>query len=96
MSVKSGIPEGPARHLDVSRQKVSPHCLEAISDGVRVRFPVRFQAVKVPISGGFPDENPTKKANRLKALLRGISLSEYGSEGFRSTVEAVVRVRLLT
>ena len=28
-------------------------------------------------------ENPTKKANRLKALLRAISLSEYGSEGFR-------------
>ena len=28
-------------------------------------------------------ENPTKKANRLKARLRGISLSEYGSEGSR-------------
>ena len=46
------------------------------SDGVRVRFPVRFQAVKVPIFGavkvpifgGFPVENPTRKANRLKAL----------------------------
>ena len=25
-------PEGPARHLDVSRQKVSPHCLETIFD----------------------------------------------------------------
>ena len=53
------------------------------SEGVRVRFRVRFQAVKVQIFGGFPVENPTKKANRLKALLRGISLSEYGSEGFR-------------
>ena len=51
------------------------------SDGVQVRFRVRFQAVKVPIFGGFPVENPTKKANRLNALLRGISLSEYGSEG---------------
>ena len=39
--------------------------------------------MKVPIFGGFPVENPTKKANRLKALLRGVSLSEYGSEGFR-------------
>ena len=39
--------------------------------------------MKVPIFGGFLVENPTKKANRLKALLRGISLSEYGSEGFR-------------
>ena len=29
------------------------------SDGVRVRFRVRFQAVKVPIFGGFPVENPT-------------------------------------
>ena len=60
------------------------------SGGVRVRFPVRFQAVKVPIFGGFPVENPTKKANRLKALLRGIALSEYGSEGFR------VRLRRLS
>ena len=44
---------------------------------------VRFQALKVPIFGGFQVENPTKKANRLEALLRRISLSEYGSEGFR-------------
>ena len=58
-------------------------CNGDCSDGVRVRFRVRFQAVKVQIFGGFPVENPTKKANRLKALLRGISLSEYGSEGFR-------------
>ena len=52
------------------------------SDGVRVRFRVRFQAVKVQIFGEFLVENPTK-ANHLKALLRGISLAEYGSEGFR-------------
>ena len=51
---------------------------------------VRFHAVKVPIFGGFPVENPTKKANRLKALLRGISLSEYGSERFQ------VRLRRLS
>ena len=44
----------------------------------------RFQAVKVQIFGGFPVENPTKKANCLKALLRGIALSEYGSEGLRA------------
>ena len=37
--------------------------------------------MKVPIFGGFPVESPTKRANRLKALLRGICLSEYGSEG---------------
>ena len=63
------------------------------SDGVRLRFQVfrvRFQAVKVPIVGGFPVENPTKKANRLKALQRGLSLSEYGSEGFQ------VRLRRLS
>ena len=46
--------------------------------------------MKVPIFGGFPVENPTKKANRLKALLRVISLSEYGSERFR------VRLRRLS
>ena len=61
-----------------------------LSDSVRVRLCVRFQTVKVPIFGGFPVENPTKKANRLKALLRGISLSEYGWEGFR------VRLRRLS
>ena len=33
-----------------------------ISGGVRVRFRVQFQAVKVPIFGGFPAENPTNKA----------------------------------
>ena len=60
------------------------------SDGVRVRFRVRFQAVKVPMFSGFPVENSTKKANRLKALLRRISLSEYGSERFR------VRLRRLS
>ena len=56
---------------------------QKVSGGVRVRFRVRFQVVKVPIVGGFPVENPTEKANRLKALLRGISLSEYGSKGSR-------------
>ena len=39
--------------------------------------------MRVPIFGGLPVENPTNKANRLEALLRGISLSEYGSEGLR-------------
>ena len=39
--------------------------------------------MKVSIFGGFPVENPTNKATGLKALLMGISLSEYGSEGFR-------------
>ena len=53
------------------------------SGGVRVRSRVRFQAVKVSIFGGFQVESPTNKATGLKALLTGISLSEYGSEGFR-------------
>ena len=60
------------------------------SGGVRVRFRVRFPAVKVPIFGGFPVENPTKKGTGLEALLRGDSLSEYASEGFR------VRLRRLS
>ena len=51
---------------------------------------MRFEAVKVPIFGGFPLGNPTSKANRLKDLLRGISVSEYSSEGFR------VRLRRLS
>ena len=31
-SIKTGFPEGPARHLDASRQKMTPHCLAAILD----------------------------------------------------------------
>ena len=53
-------------------------------------FYLRFQVVKVPIFGGFPVESPTNTANRLRALLRGISLSEYSSERFR------VRLRRLS
>ena len=67
----------------LSRQGIARYGGGYLSDCVRVRFPVRFQAVKIQIFGGFPVENPTKKANRLKALLRVISLSEYGSEAFR-------------
>ena len=37
-----------------------------------------------------PSWEPNQQSNRLKALLRGISLSEYGSEGFR------VRLRRLS
>ena len=32
LNVKLLFPEGPARQIDVSRQKSSPHCLEAIFD----------------------------------------------------------------
>ena len=44
----------------------------------------------MPLFGGFPVENPTKKATGLKGVLTAISLSEYGSEGFR------VRLRRLS
>ena len=44
----------------------------------------------VEIFDGFPVENSTNKATAPKALLRRISLSEYGSEGFR------VRLRRLS
>ena len=60
------------------------------SGSVRVRFLVRFPAVKVPTFGGFPVESPTNKATAPKPNLRGISLSEYGSGGFR------VRLRRLS
>ena len=60
------------------------------SGGVRVRFRVRFQMMKVPLFGGFPVENPTNKATASKLFLKAISLSEYGSEGFR------VRLRSLS
>ena len=69
---------------------MTPLTRTPISGGVRVRVRVRFQAVKVPILAGFPVESPTKKANRLNALPRRISLSEYGLERFR------VRLRRLS
>ena len=39
---------------------------QEISGGVRVRFRVRFQAVKVPIFGGLRVENPIDKATASK------------------------------
>ena len=73
-------------------EKLCPEqvCFDFRSGGVRARFRVRFQALKVQIFGGLPVENPTNKATGLKALLRATSLSEYGSEGFR------VRLRRLS
>ena len=88
----SSIPTSPFL-VNPSQEKNRLALRLIVSDGVRVRFRVRFQAVKVPIFGGFSVESPTKKANRLKALLRGISLSEYGLDGASSTGEEVVRVR---
>ena len=100
-SGRRGFQEGPLWRSGGSRLTLPSGCcvdglspfgphlewvLREHSDGVRVRF----QAVKVPIFFGFPVESPTKKANHLKALLRGISLSGYGSERFQ------VRLRRLS
>ena len=38
---------------------------------------------KGPILGGFPAGNPAHEATASKLFLRGVSLCEYGSEGFR-------------
>ena len=45
MFPKQGYPEGPARHLDASRQKLPPHCLEAIFDS---QFPSPKLSHKMP------------------------------------------------
>ena len=37
-----------------------------VSGGVRVRLRVQFQVVQGPTFGGFPIENPTKKATASK------------------------------
>ena len=66
---------------------------EVKSDGVRVRFRVRFQAGKLPIFGGFPGENPTKKANGLKGSSKGNFFVQVRFGEVSSTVEEVVRVR---
>ena len=57
--------------------------LKKCPKGVRVRFRVPFQAVKVPIFGGFPVENPTRKAAASKLFQGGFLRPRVGSEGFR-------------
>ena len=47
------------------------------------RFRVGFESVTVPVFGGFLLRNPINKASSSKLFFKGISLSEYGSEGFR-------------
>ena len=44
-------PEGPARQIDVSRQKLSPHCLEAIFDS---QFPSPKLSPKMPLKLSLP------------------------------------------
>ena len=46
------LPEGPARHLDVSGQKLSPHCLETIFDS---QFPSPRSSPKMPPKLSLPD-----------------------------------------
>ena len=41
------FPEGPARHLDASRQKVTPHCLAAIFDS-QFNLPSPKLSLKMP------------------------------------------------
>ena len=42
-------PEGPARHLDASQQKLTPHCLTAIFDS---QLPSPKVSLKMPPPGG--------------------------------------------
>ena len=63
------------------------------SDGVRVRFRVQFQAVKVPIFGGFPLESPTEKAKPPQSSSKGNFFVRVRFGEVSSTVEEVVRVR---
>ena len=70
------------------------HVLGVTQEVSELRFLVQFQAVKVPIFGGFPVENPTQKATTSKLFkgeflcpstvrrgfqLRLTRLSEHGS-----------------
>ena len=43
--VRQPFPEGPARHLDVSRQKLTPHCLATIFDS---QLPSPTLSLKMP------------------------------------------------
>ena len=65
------------------------------SGGVRARFRVRFQAVQVPIVGGFPE--PNQKGNHLIALLKWISFGWVrfgGNPIWTGLVHAKVRVHI--
>ena len=85
------LPEGPARHLDVSRQKLSPHCLGPeirafgfwgeISSTVSKVLSGRKILFKVP-EGHHPRGTTLREALRGNSPLRGLcgGLSE-GSAG---------------
>ena len=92
MGVASNL---PLRFVILSPGPETPN----LSSGrVRVRFRAQFhQAAQLhcPNFRCIPSWKPNEESNRLKALLKGISLSEYGSEGILSAVEEVVHPDLL-
>ena len=81
---------GNNKNASEMHQKCAKMGLVLLSGSVRVRFLVRFPAVKVPIFGGFPVENPTNKKQPPQSSSKGNffvrvrfggvpRLSEYGS-----------------
>ena len=62
--VSPPFPEGPARRLDVSRQKMSPHCLETILDS---RLPSPRLSPKMPpkLSLAYKREAPLFPLSKL-------------------------------
>ena len=71
---------------------LSCHESQEVSETVRVRFRVWFQAVKILIFGGFPVESPTNKATTSSSS-KGKAVVRVRFGGVPSTVEEVVRVQ---
>ena len=59
---KIGFPEGPARQLDVSRQKLTPHCLETIFDS---QLPSPKLSPQVPHKFSTPQERAFSLLSKL-------------------------------
>ena len=77
-------PEGPARQIDVSRQKLSPHCLEAIPKGPKIeKNQSRLKiSISIEIFNLGPSEFPTKIGVWWVARLKiSISIENFNPGG---------------
>ena len=65
-----GFPEGPARQIDVSRQKLSPHCLEAIFDS---QLPSPKLSPKMPPKLSLPTREGFLSSFKINPAVRVIA-----------------------
>ena len=70
VSISRHYPEGPARQIDVSRQKLSPHCLEAIFDS---QLPLPKLSSKMPPKLSLPTKEGFLSSFKINPAVRVIA-----------------------